>query len=317
MLGVLRDLEWSIKSTIPANQVGNPRGEAFQIRMCPVCRGVNPADVPDGAIALPGKGHREGCLMAAELKGEEDASKRMLRLATLLVEEVREFSTPGEWIEDVAVSTIRGLVAQRDELRAAKNRLLDQWGLHLRDPGPLIDSLCRERDEARLRVAELLRELGRPADAPGGCERVLETRVGVFCGAEGLRGLAEADSFWEEQEYGTRLYYGDGGCGYLHRGVLQAAVRALDAVGKEDEAAAARAQEWHQTIISRGAELIRVRGELRDAEKERDRLEKVVARYTAPLTEEQAHRVFCNAPTFDIMQAFHVDSAIRQERGRQ
>lgn len=53
-------------------------------------------------------------------------------------------------------------------------------------------------------------------------------RAGVFKGADGLRRLAEARAFWERQPYGTRLYFGDGIADYLHRGVLEAAIRALD-----------------------------------------------------------------------------------------
>lgn len=56
------------------------------------------------------------------------------------------------------------------------------------------------------------------------------TTQGVFKGAHGLRGLLEADVFWERQMYGTRLYYGPGIADYLHRGVLGAAVEALDAL---------------------------------------------------------------------------------------
>lgn len=55
------------------------------------------------------------------------------------------------------------------------------------------------------------------------------TEGGVFKGAEGLRGLVEAQEFWDNQPYGTRLYYGDGISDYLHRDVLRAAVKALDA----------------------------------------------------------------------------------------
>lgn len=50
---------------------------------------------------------------------------------------------------------------------------------------------------------------------------------GVFKGAHGLEGLAQASEFWEQQPYGTRLYYGAGIADYLHRGVLETAVRAL------------------------------------------------------------------------------------------
>ena len=53
------------------------------------------------------------------------------------------------------------------------------------------------------------------------------TNQGVFKGAEGLEGLAEADDFWERQEYGTRLYYGPGIADYLHRSVLRAAIEVI------------------------------------------------------------------------------------------
>jgi hypothetical protein len=53
-------------------------------------------------------------------------------------------------------------------------------------------------------------------------------REGVFKGFAGLEGLAEADAFWEQQTYGTRLYYGDGIADYLHRSVLKAAICALN-----------------------------------------------------------------------------------------
>jgi len=53
------------------------------------------------------------------------------------------------------------------------------------------------------------------------------TENGVFKGAHGLEGLANAQEFWDRQPYGTRLYYGDGIADYLHRDVLRAAVRAL------------------------------------------------------------------------------------------
>ena len=52
--------------------------------------------------------------------------------------------------------------------------------------------------------------------------------AGVFAGAHGLRGFADADEFWEKQDYGTRLYYGPGNLDYIHRDVLRAALRLLD-----------------------------------------------------------------------------------------
>lgn len=66
------------------------------------------------------------------------------------------------------------------------------------------------------------------AQEPTTAEQKL-TNAGVFKGAHGLRGLAEAQEFWDKQPYGTRLYYGDGAGDYLQRGVLRAAVKALDA----------------------------------------------------------------------------------------
>lgn len=61
----------------------------------------------------------------------------------------------------------------------------------------------------------------------------LEAR-GVFKGAHGLQGLADAQEFWDQQPYGTRLYYGDGIADYLHRGVLQAAIEALNTAQPAD-----------------------------------------------------------------------------------
>lgn len=51
--------------------------------------------------------------------------------------------------------------------------------------------------------------------------------AGVFAGMRGLEGLLNASEFWEQQPYGTRFYYGPGGLDYLHRGVLEAAIKIL------------------------------------------------------------------------------------------
>jgi len=50
---------------------------------------------------------------------------------------------------------------------------------------------------------------------------------GVFKGFHGLEGLVNAQEFWDNQPYGTRLYYGDGGEDYLHRSVLENAIKIL------------------------------------------------------------------------------------------
>lgn len=52
-------------------------------------------------------------------------------------------------------------------------------------------------------------------------------RAGVYAGAHGLEGLANAVEFWDQQPYGTRLYYGPGPRDYLQSGVLKTAVRLL------------------------------------------------------------------------------------------
>jgi hypothetical protein len=51
---------------------------------------------------------------------------------------------------------------------------------------------------------------------------------GVFLGQNGLEGLADADSFWEDRPYGTRLYYDDGSMDYLHRDVLRSAIKLIE-----------------------------------------------------------------------------------------
>lgn len=61
-------------------------------------------------------------------------------------------------------------------------------------------------------------------------------KAGVFKGFEGLEGLANSESFWDEQSYGTRLYYGPGITDYLHRGVLRAAIEILKKPAVQQEA---------------------------------------------------------------------------------
>lgn len=60
--------------------------------------------------------------------------------------------------------------------------------------------------------------------------------AGVFKGADGLRKLAECQEFWDEQSYGTRLYFGTGIADYLHRDVLRTAVAALDRLAVLEQA---------------------------------------------------------------------------------
>lgn len=51
---------------------------------------------------------------------------------------------------------------------------------------------------------------------------------GIFKGADGLRKLVDSQPFWDEQSYGTRLYFGPNITDYLHRDVLRAAVEHLE-----------------------------------------------------------------------------------------
>lgn len=63
-------------------------------------------------------------------------------------------------------------------------------------------------------------------DHPATTEAIL-SNAGVFKGAHGLEGLANSQEFWDDKPYGKRLYYGQGGMDYLHRDVLQSAVKTL------------------------------------------------------------------------------------------
>jgi hypothetical protein len=59
--------------------------------------------------------------------------------------------------------------------------------------------------------------------------------AGVFKGADGLERLAKADGFWEQQPYGTRLYFGDGASDYLHRGVLRTAIKLIEKLNSPND----------------------------------------------------------------------------------
>lgn len=74
--------------------------------------------------------------------------------------------------------------------------------------------------------------------------------AGVFAGMRGLEGLLNASEFWEQQSYGTRLYYGHGGLDYLHRGVLEAAVKII-----REQPSAAEIQKLRDEIARLESEL--------------------------------------------------------------
>jgi hypothetical protein len=79
-----------------------------------------------------------------------------------------------------------------------------------------------------IRAAIAADRADRPAPAPAADVAQVLAGAGVFKGSHGLRGLLDADTFWEQQPYGTRLCYGDGIADYLQRGVLRCAVTLLE-----------------------------------------------------------------------------------------
>jgi len=81
---------------------------------------------------------------------------------------------------------------------------------------------------AYARAAIAADRAARPAPAPAADVAQVLAGAGVFKGSHGLRGLLDADTFWEQQPYGTRLCYGDGIADYLQRGVLHCAVTLLE-----------------------------------------------------------------------------------------
>jgi hypothetical protein len=96
----------------------------------------------------------------------------------------------------------------------------------------------RDWAEQFTRAATLLQQqCAPPAPEPGEVGELL-TNNGVFKGAHGIEGLLSADAFWEQQPYGTRLYYGDGNADYLHRDVLRSVATLLQR--QEAELAALR-----------------------------------------------------------------------------
>lgn len=83
-------------------------------------------------------------------------------------------------------------------------------------------------DSATEILAELDAHLAQPEAAEPSTAEAKLVADGVFKGEKGLRGLLDSESFWEQQPYGTRIYYGEGVADYLHRDILRVAVRLLD-----------------------------------------------------------------------------------------
>ena len=124
--------------------------------------------------------------------------------------------------EDPLVTRARALLAEPEPEGPTIGDVMQLWA-----STPHID----EAEGAIAFARAVLARWGRPAAAPvpepvGEVEELLAT-AGVFKGSHGIEGLLNADAFWEQQPYGTRLYYGDGIADYLHRGVLRSAATLL------------------------------------------------------------------------------------------
>jgi len=69
------------------------------------------------------------------------------------------------------------------------------------------------------------------------------SKDGVFLNADCLDRWAKDTAFWDNQPYSTRFYFGDGLSDYIHRGILESAVKLLgryaDHIAEMEKAAAA------------------------------------------------------------------------------
>lgn len=73
-------------------------------------------------------------------------------------------------------------------------------------------------------------------------------KQGVFKGMHGLEALAKADDFWAQRPYGTRLYYGNGELEYLHRSVLESAIKAMNDLEEKLAAEEKENQQLHDEL---------------------------------------------------------------------
>lgn len=134
----------------------------------------------------------------------------------------------------------------------AQLQKLEQCRINLHEVWKVMPGTPKERQRAEMAIHAVTQDiweianrkyaapsptpnLQQAVDAASNLEQRLSA-VGVFKGFHGLEGLANATKFWEQQPYGTRLYYGEGITEYLHIGVLNAAIRALKSTSNKEEA---------------------------------------------------------------------------------
>lgn len=108
----------------------------------------------------------------------------------------------------------------------SKEEIHQLWGPLNEHPADCVRRIHRAGWDAAMAAVMAQRQ----QSAAASVQEILRAS-GVFKGEHGLEGFANADGFWENQPYGTRLYYGDGGLDYLHRDVLRSAISLIKQLG--------------------------------------------------------------------------------------
>jgi hypothetical protein len=219
----------------------NPPGQpvAIEPRGCPTpgaCSCVEPTPpAPEpGEVGEVGE-VAQWLLSMRELAGEHNPEERrqFTRAAALLQQQEAELAA----LRDAAHPTLQ------DAIKLAEG-CHDYSGGHSGAEGEAwhgaIDTVVAVLKKATDGPwdSQTMAVFGVGSEAQAGEVGELLTNNGAFKGAHGIEGLLSADAFWEQQPYGTRLYYGDGIADYLHRGVLRSAATLLQQ--QEAELAALR-----------------------------------------------------------------------------
>lgn len=173
-----------------------------------------------------------------ELKRSDDpADKLTLRQVRLEAEKAcRAFlavstSTPlEEWSQKVRL-TIRGIDAQAERLTRRERTTFRDGENQEPSDEDYEDTIIGYKLNTGLwhRLLGLLATFPiAPQSETGRGEGAKEDIAGSI---KHLRMFVERESFWNQQPYGTRFYYGDGGLDYIQRGLLESIVEAYAAHG--------------------------------------------------------------------------------------
>lgn len=144
----------------------------------------------------------------------------------------------GEVKSPQIIESLVAIIESQRLSRAAEPECAVCGGPNTYDPESGVCRECQDVDKHDARLSRAAEPVATTAE-----NKLAE--AGVFKGQHGLRGLLEASAFWEKQPYGTRMYYGDGIADYLHRGVLDAAVKLLDTQPPEPARDAKDAARFH------------------------------------------------------------------------